>query len=182
MAPPHTTQAANTKSSLPGVSRDKWHRMETETKEHRNTAERLWSGWWQWAGHVFKDIRAHRTKREYGEGEVMRDLAKERVILLPRNTYGSCFISVIEVRSQIAPWVRNSSTAMCAVIIKINTAPVSQEQGRRQHPSKRLPREAGRGNLPWAEKAGPARDCLDTYTLLAYCKSIRLGVLSKLHC
>lgn len=45
------------------------------------------------------DTRAQRMKTVYGEGGEMSDLAKERVILLPRNTYGSCFITVIEVES-----------------------------------------------------------------------------------
>lgn len=75
----------------------------------------------------------------------------------------------------------NRSTAMRAVITKINEVPASQEQGRRQHPSERLPGEAGEETLRRAEKADTAGDCLYTCTLLAYCKSISLEVLSKLH-
>lgn len=111
----------------------------------------------------------------------MSDLAKERVIFLPRDTYGSCFISVIEVESPKSSVSYESSTAMPAVITELKVVPVSQEQGRREYPSKRLPGEVGGGTLRRAEKAGTATDCLYTCTLLAYCMSIRLEVLSKLH-
>lgn len=70
---------------------------------------------------------------------------------------------------------------MHAVITEIKVVPVSQEQGRRWHPSKRLPGEAGGGNPWWAEKAGTTGDCLYTCIPLAYCKSISLELLSKLH-
>lgn len=43
------------------------------------------------------DTRAQRTKTVYDGGGEMSDLAKEREMFLPRGTYGSCFISVIEV-------------------------------------------------------------------------------------
>lgn len=85
-------------------------------------------------------------------------------------------------------WVREGNwiqshhlRVMHAVITEIKVVPVSQEQGRRWHPSERLPGEAGGGNSRWAEKAGTTGGCLYTCTPLAYCKSISLELLSKLH-